>query len=31
MRSSAADAELAQALTVVHISGVEQWLRDAVA
>jgi GntR family transcriptional repressor for pyruvate dehydrogenase complex len=25
------DAELAQALTVVHISGVEQWLRDAVA
>ncbi|GAA3877307.1 FadR/GntR family transcriptional regulator [Leifsonia kafniensis] len=23
------DAELAQALTVVHISGVEQWLRDA--
>lgn len=24
------DAELAQALTVVHISGVEQWLRDAV-
>jgi GntR family transcriptional repressor for pyruvate dehydrogenase complex len=25
------DAELAEALTVVHISGVEQWLRDAVA
>lgn len=25
------DAELAQALTVVHISGVEQWLRDAAA
>ena len=25
------DAELAQALTVVHISGVEQWLRDAIA
>ncbi|MBC7723671.1 MAG: FadR family transcriptional regulator [Burkholderiaceae bacterium] len=24
------DAELAQALTLVHISGVEQWLRDAV-
>ncbi len=24
------DAELAQALTVAHISGVEQWLRDAV-
>lgn len=24
------DAELAQALTIVHISGVEQWLRDAV-
>jgi GntR family transcriptional repressor for pyruvate dehydrogenase complex len=23
------DAELAQALTTVHISGVEQWLRDA--
>lgn len=23
------DAELAQALTLVHISGVEQWLRDA--
>ena len=25
------DAELAQALTTVHISGIEQWLRDAVA
>lgn len=25
------DAELAQALTIVHISGVEQWLRDAAA
>ena len=25
------DAELAQALTTVHISGVEQWLRDAAA
>ncbi|HEV7849626.1 MAG TPA: FadR/GntR family transcriptional regulator [Mycetocola sp.] len=25
------DAELAQALTLVHISGVEQWLRDAAA
>ena len=25
------DSDLAQALTVVHISGVEQWLRDAVA
>lgn len=25
------DAELAQALTIMHISGVEQWLRDAVA
>ena len=24
------DAELAQALTTVHVSGVEQWLRDAV-
>ena len=24
------DAELAQALTIAHISGVEQWLRDAV-
>ncbi|TFD70847.1 FadR/GntR family transcriptional regulator [Cryobacterium gelidum] len=24
------DAELAQALTIVHISGIEQWLRDAV-
>ncbi|TFD76425.1 FadR family transcriptional regulator [Cryobacterium sp. Sr8] len=23
------DADLAQALTIVHISGVEQWLRDA--
>ena len=25
------DAELAHALTTVHISGIEQWLRDAVA
>ena len=25
------DTELAQALTVVHISGVEQWLRDAAS
>ena len=25
------DTELAQALTTVHISGVEQWLRDAAA
>jgi GntR family transcriptional repressor for pyruvate dehydrogenase complex len=25
------DAKLAQALTTVHISGVEQWLRDAAA
>jgi GntR family transcriptional repressor for pyruvate dehydrogenase complex len=25
------DTELAQALTIVHISGVEQWLRDAAA
>ncbi|GAB3127180.1 FadR/GntR family transcriptional regulator [Glaciibacter psychrotolerans] len=25
------DAELAQALTLVHISGVEQWLRDAAS
>lgn len=25
------DAELAQALTTVHISGIEQWLRDALA
>ncbi len=25
------DAELAQALTTVHISGVEQWLREAAA
>jgi len=25
------DAELAQALTIVHISGVEQWLRDSAA
>ncbi|TFC74004.1 FadR family transcriptional regulator [Cryobacterium sp. TMS1-20-1] len=25
------DADLAQALTTVHISGIEQWLRDAVA
>jgi GntR family transcriptional repressor for pyruvate dehydrogenase complex len=24
------DAELAQALTIVHICGIEQWLRDAV-
>jgi GntR family transcriptional repressor for pyruvate dehydrogenase complex len=24
------DAELAQALTTVHISGVEQWLHDGV-
>jgi GntR family transcriptional repressor for pyruvate dehydrogenase complex len=24
------DAELAQALTIVHISGIEQWLRDAL-
>lgn len=24
------DADLAQALTTVHVSGVEQWLRDAV-
>lgn len=25
------DADLAEALTVIHISGVEQWLRDAIA
>ncbi|MGH3703582.1 MAG: FCD domain-containing protein, partial [Agromyces sp.] len=26
----AGDAELAAALTVVHVSGVEQWLRSAL-